>query len=116
MPVDAPDASPSLSRVYDREYARAIMREAASRMAERAEALGGDARRRVELLRLRFEDGLHVRDIARQWQVEARFLHQESAKAGREFKAVLRQVVGLTERCAPDHLDRECDRLLQLLR
>jgi len=113
---DPPDESPALSRVYDRAYARAIMREAASRMAERAHAVGGDAERRVELLRLRFEDDLHVRDIAKLWDVDAGELHRESAKAGREFKAVLREVVGLAERCAPDHLERECDRLLELLR
>lgn len=113
---EQPDDNPALSTIYERGYARAIMREAAERMAERAGAVGGAAERRVALLRLRFEDGLPVREIAKRWEVDPIDLHRESAKAGREFKAVLREVVGLAERCAPEHLERECDRLLGMLR
>ena len=79
-------------------------------------SVGRAAQRRVQLLKLRFEEGLAIRDIARLWSVDARGLHREYAKAGREFKAVLRQVVGLAERCAPEQLERECDRLLSMLR
>ena len=76
---------------------------------------GRAAERRVQLLKLRFEEGLAIRDIARLWNREADQLHREYAKAGREFKDVLRQVVGLAERCPPGELERECDRLLGML-
>ena len=106
----------SLSRIYDRSYARAIMREAAAHMTERAGEPGSAGRRRVELLRLRFEEGLPIRDIARLWRREPDEIHREYAKAGREFRSALRDVVGISERCAQDRLDRECDMLLGLLR
>jgi hypothetical protein len=112
---DAPDDGPSASRAYDQAYARSVMQEAAAVMAARAQVAGAAARRRVEILRLRFQEGLPIREIARRWQCDALELHHEHAKAGREFKAALRVVVGLSERCAPDLLDQECDRLLALL-
>jgi len=107
---------PSLSQAYDRAYARALMREAAGVMARHASESGPPAQRRVELLRLRFEDGTPIREIARLWDADARELHLEYAKAGREFRTALREVVGLSERCAPERLDEECERLLALLR
>lgn len=113
---DVPAGEPSLSRVYDRAYARALMREAAQTMAARAREKGGAALRRVELLELRFQEGLAIRDVARLWGADPAELHREYARAAREFRAALREVVGISERCAPEHLDRECDRLLQLLR
>ncbi|MHC4590108.1 MAG: sigma-70 family RNA polymerase sigma factor, partial [Planctomycetota bacterium] len=39
-----------LSRVFDRDWARAMMREAADLQREAAQAAGPDAQRRVELL------------------------------------------------------------------
>ncbi|HEX5054278.1 MAG TPA: sigma-70 family RNA polymerase sigma factor [Planctomycetota bacterium] len=112
---DAPDEEPSASRAYDRAYARAVMQEAARVMAARAQVAGTAARRRVEILRLRFQEGLPIREIARLWQCDAIELHREHAKAAREFKSALRIVVGLSERCAPDRLEQECKRLLDLL-
>ncbi len=110
-----PDDEPTASRAYDQEYARSVMREAADVMAARAQIAGAAARRRVDMLRLRFQEGLPIRDIARLWQCDPQELHREHAKAGREFKAALRAVVGLSERCAPEFLEQECDRLLSLL-
>ena len=57
-----------LSLSFDRAWARAIMREAADAMAERAKIAGPDAGRRVDLLHLRFYDGLSIREIANRWQ------------------------------------------------
>lgn len=113
-PDDLPDRETALSAVFDREYASSIMRQAAETMSERAR--GDDAmRRRVELLRLRFEEGMHIREIASLWAADSAELHQEYAKAAREFKSALRQVVGLAERSAPDRLEAECTRLLAML-
>ncbi|MCB9883519.1 MAG: sigma-70 family RNA polymerase sigma factor [Planctomycetes bacterium] len=81
------------SVVFDREWARMIMREAAQRL--QIEAMGKDeaARRRVELLRLRFQEGLPIRDIAVQWNMDAAQLHHDYAKARKEFEGALRAVV-----------------------
>ena len=104
-----------LSRLFDREYARSIVREAVETMRSRAEVLGEGARRRVRLLERRFEDGLPIRDISRLWDEDGRELHLEQAKAVRELRSALRQVVGLSERCAPERVDRTCKELLELL-
>src|SRR5579864_2269418 len=54
-PDDLAGSDESLSRVFDRAWAKAIMKEAATRQAERAHERGEAAQRRVELLRLRFQ-------------------------------------------------------------
>jgi RNA polymerase sigma-70 factor (ECF subfamily) len=51
--------------------------------------------RRVELLRLRFEDNLPIRTIAERRQVSAAELHHSYALARREFKAALLEVVAV---------------------
>ena len=114
LEFDAVSEHSGLSRVFDREYARTVLREALAVMAARARLQGDEALRRVELLERRFDDGLAVREIARLWRVDGRTLHNEQAKAGREFRSALRQVMGLAERCAPSAVDRECERLLAL--
>ena len=113
--AELPAEEPSLSHVYDQAYARALMREAAETMAAKARESGGVALRRVESLKLRFEEGVPIREIARLWGARPAELHLEYAKAAREFRAALREVVGLSERCAPDRLDQECEHLLELL-
>jgi RNA polymerase sigma factor (sigma-70 family) len=115
LPTEVPGEAPAWSRIYDQAYARAIMREAADLMAARAKGAGDGAARRVDLLRVRFHDGMPIRDIARLWQADPDELHREYATARREFKVALREVVGLAERCAPEQLAQECDRLLDLL-
>src|SRR5262249_51036969 len=58
-----PAEEESLSRVFDRAWAKALVREAARLQEERARQAGEGARRRVELLRLRFQEGLPIRAI-----------------------------------------------------
>ena len=110
-----PDDHTSLSRVFDRAWAKAILREAARLQDERARALGERARRRVELLRLRFHQNLPIRDIARRWGVEAAALHHEYARAREEFRAALLDVVAFHHAGAPDAAEEECRKLLTLL-
>jgi RNA polymerase sigma-70 factor (ECF subfamily) len=117
-PVEAdelPAREDSLSRVFDRAWAKAIMREAAARQSERADAIGPAARRRVELLRLRFHDGLPIREVARLWQDDPATLHREYARAREEFKAALLEVMTLYHPDSPAQADRECAELLALL-
>ena len=113
---DAPARDEALSRVFDRAYARSLMREAAERQAELAAERGADALRRVELLRLRFQDGLPIREIAALWNVDAAGLHREYARARQEFRAGARAKSSPpTARERLRRSSRKCADLLALL-
>jgi RNA polymerase sigma-70 factor (ECF subfamily) len=114
-PESIPGREPSLSRVFDREWAEAVMEEAAELQASQARARGPEALRRVELLHLRFHDGLPVRDIARLWGADPARVHHDYAQARKEFSEALREVVGRLERCSGERLEAECGRLIELL-
>jgi RNA polymerase sigma-70 factor (ECF subfamily) len=91
LPVD----EPSLTALFDREWAVALMREAMSVLSERADVKGAEAMRRIELLRLRFHEGLPVREIARRWQIDADHLHHQLEQAKKEFQRAWCEVMGL---------------------
>jgi RNA polymerase sigma-70 factor (ECF subfamily) len=110
-----PAADESQARLFDRAWARALLREAGQRHEEHARGAGAAALRRVELLRLRFHDGLPIRAIAARWQIEAATLHHEFAKARQEFKAALAEVVAFHYPGSPEEVERECANLLSLL-
>ena len=77
---------------------------------------GSEAGRRVHLLRLRFHDGLPIRDIAERWGMDAAKLHHEYATAREEFRAALRAVVAFHHPDAPSsELDQRATDLLALL-
>jgi RNA polymerase sigma factor (sigma-70 family) len=109
------DSEAGLSRIFDRAWAKGILREAAERMRQQAEAKDTAAVRRVELLRLRFQRGLPVRAIAEHWQTDAATLHHEYAKARQEFKAALRAAVAYHHPEAENSIDQECANLLACL-
>lgn len=106
---------PSWSKVFDRAWAQRIVREAADCQRERAAARGPDAERRVELLRLRHHEGLPIRTIATQWEVDPARLHHEYARAREEFRAALLEVLAFTHPDAPGDAQREARFLLELL-
>ena len=62
---------PSLSQVFDRAWATSLLREAGRLQAEQAKPRGEEALRRVELLRLRFQEGLPIREIAQSFVIES---------------------------------------------
>jgi len=105
----------ALSQVYDRAWAKAIVREAAERQAALAAQRGEAALRRVELLRLRFHEGMPIREIARRWDADTAALHHEYARARHEFRSALREVVAFHHPGSPADVDRECAQLLSLL-
>lgn len=90
---DLPAEDESLAQALDRAWAQAMLREAAER--QRASAALAEERgqkgalARVELLRLRFQEGLPIRDIAVRWGVAPEGLHREYAKARHEFRTAL---------------------------
>ena len=91
------------------------MQQAAREQLDRAHQLGADAVQRVELLRLRFHDGLPIREIAIRWSVDSPTLHREYAKARKEFKAALLSVVAFHYSGSPADVEREYAELLALL-
>lgn len=105
----------ALSQVFDRAWATAVLREAAERHTVQAREQGKPALRRVELLRLRFHEGLPIRDIARQWEVDAAVLHHEYAKARQEFKAALLDVLAFHHPGSPAEVEQACADLVALL-
>ena len=69
--------------------------------------------RRVELLRLRFSEGLPIREIAARWEEEPERVHYHYKRAREEFKEALREVVRTHDPCCA--VEEECDRLLAAL-
>jgi RNA polymerase sigma-70 factor (ECF subfamily) len=105
----------SQSRLFDRTWAQAIMSEAARLQTRQAATAGSEAVRRVELLRLRFEEGLPIRKIAARWSVPAADLHRAYALARQEFKAALLEVVAFHHPGTPAEVEQEAVGLLKAL-
>jgi RNA polymerase sigma-70 factor (ECF subfamily) len=104
-----------LSRAFERAWARAIMVEAAEIQKSRAAERGAEAARRVELLRLRFEEGLPIRAIAERWGEDAAGLHHAYAQARKEFREALLAVVAFHHPGSAAEVEREASGLLQSL-
>lgn len=105
----------SQAQMFDRAWARSLLREAAKHQEQHARRAGAAALRRVELLRSRFHDGLPIRAIAARWQIDAATLHHEYAKARQEFKEALAEVVAFHHPGKLAEIERECANLLSLL-
>jgi len=111
--IAAEDATQS--RLFDRTWAQAVMAEAAHLQRTRADERGPEAVRRVELLRLRFEENLPIRAIAERWGVDAAALHHAYALARTEFRAALLEVVAFHQPGSREALEQEAAALLQAL-
>jgi len=105
----------SLSRLFERTWAQAVMTEAAQFQRQRAAERGSEAVQRVELLRLRFEENLPIRTIAERWNVPAAHLHHAYALARQEFKAALLEVVAFHHPGSPAEVEQEAAGLLKAL-
>jgi RNA polymerase sigma factor (sigma-70 family) len=105
-----------LSVVFDRAWALALFRQAAELHAARAEENGDGAPRRVELLRLRFQEGLPIREIADRWEEDPARLHHEYARARDEFREALTHVVAEHHEGTPREIAEECARLASFFR
>jgi RNA polymerase sigma factor (sigma-70 family) len=105
----------SLSQLFDRSWAQAIMTQSAQLQRQLAEQSGPDAVQRVELLRLRFEESLPIRTIAERWGVDAAGLHRAYARAREEFRRALLQVVAIHHPGTPAEVEEEAASLLKAL-
>ncbi len=104
-----------VSLVVDRAWARSIVREGAARQEACAQLAGAAAVRRVEILRLRFHEGLPIRAIAERWGLDTEFVHREYAKARVEFHSALVDVLLAHQPGSRARAAEECERLLSLL-
>jgi RNA polymerase sigma-70 factor (ECF subfamily) len=109
------DDDPGAWRAFERAWATALVREAAQLQEQQAQRKGLEAYRRVELLHLRFYESLPIREIAHRWKADAAALHHEYAKARREFKAALLQVVAFHHPGSPIDVEGEGANLLATL-
>jgi DNA-directed RNA polymerase specialized sigma24 family protein len=91
--TDVSSEDASASRAFDRAWAQLILKEAVRLQEEMAAKSGERAVKRLKLLRLRFEEGLPIRDIAVLWNEDAAKLHHEYATAREEFSVALRQAL-----------------------
>jgi RNA polymerase sigma-70 factor (ECF subfamily) len=104
-----------LSRLFERTWAQAIMTEAAQLQQRRASERGPEAVQRVELLRLRFEEGLPIRAIAERWGITAADVHHAYARARQEFRAALLEVVAFHHPGSLAEVEQEAASLLTAL-
>jgi RNA polymerase sigma factor (sigma-70 family) len=95
--VAADDAS--LSRVFDRAYAKTLTRAARDLMRRRAGAEGSPSALRVRALELMYEHGLKAGDVADRMGIEASAVYIHLSRARKEFHAALLEVL------AADHPD-----------
>jgi RNA polymerase sigma-70 factor (ECF subfamily) len=100
------------SRDVERAWARALVGEARDLLEARGGAADDDARRRVALLELRFQEGLPIREIARRWGADPARLHREYARARGEFRAALFEVVAAHHPGSHADVERTCEQLL----
>ena len=91
------------------------MMEAAQLQKSRAVEQGTEALQRVELLRLRFQEQLPIREIARRWNVEPARVHHAYAQARQEFRAALLTVVAFHSPGSSAEVEREAADLLRTL-
>jgi RNA polymerase sigma-70 factor (ECF subfamily) len=110
-----PASDEGLSRIFDRAWAKALVGEAAAIHAARVTPLGDDAARRVDILRLRFFEGMPIRDIARLWKERPSVVHHQYAQARTEFRRALAEVVAFDHPGTPEDVDARCQGLLGLL-
>jgi RNA polymerase sigma factor (sigma-70 family) len=84
-------AEATLSRVFDRAWVGMITRRAWLLMAARSEEGGRD---RIQILDLRFREGLQSGEIAARLHLDPGYVYQQLRNAKRDFRAALVEVVG----------------------
>ena len=104
-----------LSKVFDRAWALSLIEQAGEFMQSRAASSDAAARRRVELLELRFQQGLAIHVIAARWNEAPDAVHYMFRKARKEYRECLREVVAFHNPGTAKRSTEELDWLLSLL-
>lgn len=113
--LEADPRAGDIERAFDRAWAEDLVREAADRLRAWADTRGAAARRRVEILELRFAEGLPTRRIAEQLGLPAKQVQKQYALARAEYEAMLRQVVAVHDPGSEEQVAAECRALLAIL-
>ena len=100
------------SEIFQKGWASALIEAAGERLRELAEDADDAARRRVELLDLRFADGLPIRDIAKRWGEDPTHVHREYARARKEFHAALKETIVFHHPGSPASVEKELVEIL----
>lgn len=111
-----PNREDELSVVYERAWAQTLVKEAHARLMAEADAKGEAAKRRVDVLRMRFAGAASVESIAQKLGISVGRCYKDFERARGEFRDCLRAVVrSAMESGAPMDVDEECRRVLGLL-
>ena len=102
------------TRAFDRAWAEAMVREAGERLRRWAEGRSPAARRRVQILALRFAEGMTEPAIATHLGLPLKRVEKDYAAVRGEFRAMLRQVVAWHGVLGEDP-DEQCRELLATL-
>lgn len=100
--------------LFDRSWARALIKRTKHLHRERALADGPAGEKRIELLERRFGDDEAIREIALRWGTPAQDVHNLYRKARTEFYGCLREIVAFHAPTGAD-LDAACRRVLAYL-
>jgi len=115
-PTQLPAPASTIGRAMDRQWAMGQLRAAAAEQARWAMSIGEPAQRRVELLRLHFEEGRSIPEIAALWGREPGYVHHQYAKARTDFQRALLAVLAARQPDLPEsQLREQCRQLAQLL-
>jgi RNA polymerase sigma factor (sigma-70 family) len=105
----------TLSRVFDRAWVGMITRGAWLLMASRIDE-SAEGRDRIQILDLRFKDGLSSGEIAERLALEPGYVYQQLRNAKRDFRAALVEVVGSYHPGATkEEVEARCVELTDLL-
>ena len=87
-----------------------------TRTSDKPDGAGANgAVRRIELLRLRFEENLPIRRIAELWEEDPVQVHREYARARQEFRDALIAVMAFNCTGTRAHVEAECAEILRML-
>ena len=113
---DLPAQQEALSRVFDRAWARSLLREAVLSHAQAARRGDKETRKRYRIVRLRHQQRMPIREIAAQLnEPDSEVIHNDYRRGRREFRTFLRTVVARHTGAGPESLDAECRRVTELL-
>jgi hypothetical protein len=89
-----------------------LIKEAVFVHASRARTKGEAAVQRAEILRLRFREGMPIREIVSAWNADSTYIHNQYSQARKEFKKVLMEILALEY----SHAGKELEKVLSELR
>jgi len=105
----------SLSAIFERAWIRSILDRAVVLLSERAGGSGEAARRRFEMLQQHFFENRPLREIGQCWNTPSTRIHNEYAKARKEFFVALQDVLAFENPGDRQAMKRDLDRIRALV-